>query len=78
MTVTLSIKNVPEDIAEQLRRQAAKSHRSLQGELLAILERSVQTEKALTLGELIAELKEVGIQTPDESAKFIREDRDAR
>jgi hypothetical protein len=33
----LSIKDVPEDIAEALRQRAASNHRSLQGELMAIV-----------------------------------------
>jgi len=33
----LSIKNVPEDILEKLREQAALHNRSLQGELLALV-----------------------------------------
>lgn len=37
----LSIKSVPEALAEQLRQRAARSHRSLQGELMAILEAAV-------------------------------------
>ena len=38
MPVTLTIKQVPERLAEKLRLRAAASHRSLQGELMAILE----------------------------------------
>ena len=34
----LSIKDVPESLAEQLRQRAARNHRSLQGELMAIVE----------------------------------------
>lgn len=41
MPVTLTIKQVPDRIADQLRSRAAASHRSLQGELMAILEESV-------------------------------------
>ncbi|MDZ7737162.1 MAG: Arc family DNA-binding protein [Gammaproteobacteria bacterium] len=37
-TVTLSIKNVPIELVEKLRQQARRNHRSLQGELLAIVE----------------------------------------
>lgn len=42
MSVNLSIKGVPDDIAERLRERAARNHRSLQGELLAIIESAVQ------------------------------------
>lgn len=41
---TLTIKDVPEPLAEQLRQRAARNHRSLQGELMAIIE-TAATEK---------------------------------
>ncbi|KWT94341.1 MULTISPECIES: Arc family DNA-binding protein [unclassified Variovorax] len=37
----LSIKDVPDDLAERLRQRAARNHRSLQGELMAIIERAI-------------------------------------
>ena len=37
----LSIKEVPEAWAQALRQQAARNHRSLQGELMAIVEQAV-------------------------------------
>jgi plasmid stability protein len=40
----LSIKGVPGAWAEALRRQAAANHRSLQGELMALVERAVVEE----------------------------------
>jgi plasmid stability protein len=38
----LSIKDVPDALAEKLRQRAARNHRSLQGELLAMLEASTK------------------------------------
>ena len=38
MPVNFSIKSVPDDLAARLRARAAANHRSLQGELMAILE----------------------------------------
>ncbi len=38
MPVNLSVKNVPEALASKLRERAKRNHRSLQGELMAILE----------------------------------------
>lgn len=38
MSVNLSIKNVPEEWVRRLRQHAGQHHRSLQGELLSILE----------------------------------------
>lgn len=40
----LSIKDVPEAWAESLRQRAARNHRSLQGELMAIIERAVTAD----------------------------------
>jgi len=37
---TLSIKDVPEQWAEALRQRAARNHRSLQGELMALIEQA--------------------------------------
>lgn len=42
----LSIKDVPEEIAEALRQRAARNHRSLQGELMAIIHAAVQAADA--------------------------------
>ncbi len=38
MEINLSIKGVPEALAERLRLRAARNHRSLQGELMQIIE----------------------------------------
>lgn len=38
----ISVKDVPEQWAEALRQRAARNHRSLQGELMAIIELAVQ------------------------------------
>lgn len=38
----LSVKDVPEHWAEALRQRAARNHRSLQGELMAIIEAAVR------------------------------------
>jgi len=46
MTLNLSIKNVPEAVAERLRARAERNHRSLQGELLAIVEQAAQESVA--------------------------------
>lgn len=36
----LSVKDVPEELAERLRQRALRNHRSLQGELMAIIEQA--------------------------------------
>jgi antitoxin FitA len=78
MAVNLSIKNVPDHLAEKLRQCAARHHRSLQGELVAILEESVASERQLTPAEFLKRIKGSGLQTPEESLKFVRKDRDGR
>lgn len=42
----ISVKDVPEQWAEALRQRAARNHRSLQGELMAMIERAVQEPPA--------------------------------
>ena len=42
----LSIKDVPESWAEALRQRAARNHRSLQGELMALVEQAVNEAPA--------------------------------
>lgn len=76
MPINLSIKNVPDHIAEQLRQRAVNNHRSLQGELLAILEETVKKQKRLTPLELIAELRASGLRTGAESTQIVRAERD--
>ncbi len=44
MDVNLSIKAVPQELAERLRRRAERHHRSLQGELMAIIEAAAAEE----------------------------------
>ena len=46
MAVNLSIKGVPADIAERLRQRAERNHRSLQGELMAIIEQAADAKDA--------------------------------
>ncbi len=41
----LSIKDVPESLAEALRQRAARNHRSLQGELMSIIESAAEETK---------------------------------
>jgi plasmid stability protein len=76
-TVSLSIKRVPEELVLRLRRRAAAHHRSLQGELLSILEEAVGPKRA-TVSEIREFLAKLDLRTADESTGMIREDRDGR
>jgi antitoxin FitA len=77
MPVNLSIKNAPDDIVQRLRERAARNHRSLQGELMAIIEDAVRPAKYRTVGEVVAEVRKLGLNTPDEAAAIVRADRDS-
>ena len=73
MPVNLSIKNAPDDVVQ--RQRAERHHRSLQGELLAIIEKAVRPEPMLSPGEVLAEVRQLGVHTPAESAAIVRGDR---
>ncbi|MCH8279686.1 MAG: Arc family DNA-binding protein [Chloroflexi bacterium] len=73
----LSIKNVPEQTVARLRARARLHHRSLQGELMTILEDALQSG-SLTVGGVYERVSALGIKTGPESVSMIREDRDAR
>ena len=78
MPVNLSIKNAPDDVVERLRRRAERNHRSLQGEMLAILEDAVRPERSLSPGELLAEVRRLGLRGAAEAADIVRSNRDQR
>lgn len=78
MPVNLSIKNAPDGVVERLRERAQRHHRSLQGELLAIIEAAVRQDQPATPAEILAEIRRIGLKTPAESADMVRADRDAR
>jgi plasmid stability protein len=79
MPVNLSIKNAPDEIVDKLRKRAQRNHRSLQGELMSILEEAVGSPKChLTIRELAAVVDALVLKTPSETVQMIREDRDSR
>ena len=73
MPVNLSVKNVPDDLAARLRERARRNHRSLQGELMAILEGAGPALNEATTRRLAA-----SIIRPQDSVGMIREMRDTR
>lgn len=77
--MNLSIKNVPRDKLERLRRRAKRNHRSLQGELMALIDQAVAKEpEVITLDELAEAGRRRGLRTPDEATRWIRQDRGRR
>jgi len=70
---------VPEELASQLRERARRHHRSLQGELMAILEAAVWGDRRrLSPEEVHQRVKELGLRTEAEAVEMVREDRDGR
>ena len=80
MAVNLSIKNAPDDVVQRLRERAARNHRSLQGELMAIIEDAVkepQPARRFNIDEVLARDRKPWVSTrPTKSAAIIRADRD--
>lgn len=78
MPVSLSIKNVPDELAEALRQRARRHRRSLQKELLVILEEAVRGPRPLSLEEAYRQARALGLATEAEAVQVLREERDAR
>ncbi len=78
MPVNLSIKNAPDDMVQRLRESAERHHRSVQGELMAIIEAAVREDRPVTPAEILADVRRLGPHTPREAASIVRADRNAR
>jgi plasmid stability protein len=76
MPTNLSIKNAPDHIVLRLRERAKRHHRSLQGELLAIIENATREDQPSTAAEVLAEVRRLGLETPGEAASIVRAHRD--
>ena len=91
MSVNLSVKNVPDELAERLRRRAARNHRSLQRELLSILESaaglggdatqdaaSAAGNEPISIEELVEISRRLFPDGTESSVDWIRQMRDSR
>jgi plasmid stability protein len=78
MGVTLSVENVPEELAAKLQERARRFRRSLQGEILIILEKAAVEPVRLSLRDVFERVQAMGLRTPSESTALIRQDRDGR
>lgn len=78
MAVNLSIKNAPEHIVAALRERARRNHRSLQGELMAIVEAAANEPKPFDLEAVMEQLKGIRLNTETSSVEIVREMRDNR
>jgi plasmid stability protein len=75
--VSLSVKNVPDALARALRKRAKRNHRSIQGELMHILESSLRP-RIFDARALAARVRELGLTTENDSAALVRDARDSR
>lgn len=89
MPVNLSVKNVPDALAMRLRARAERNHRSLQRELLSILESvagdhspqpstALATGKHISIDEVVSRAHQLFPQGTASSVAFIRTMRDGR
>ena len=78
MSVNLSIKNAPDDLVVLLKARAERNHRSMQGELLAIIEAAVCAPQRMTPMGLLAEVRKLDLKMPSEAAEIVRKMRDER
>ena len=78
MAVSLSIKNVPERVVKRLRERAERNRRSLQGELLDLIERAVEEVPTISVREVFDRIKTLNLPAGESSVDIIRDMRDAR
>jgi plasmid stability protein len=90
MPVNLSVKNVPDALADKLRSRALRNHRSLQRELISILEHATRDGSAssgvtagpgtgrMTIEKLAERARTLFPKGSPSSIEIIREQRDGR
>ena len=78
MPVSLSIKNVSDQVVERLRARAARNRRSLQGELLDLIERAADDVPTISARAVYDRIRKLNLPTGESSAEIIRDMRDAR
>jgi plasmid stability protein len=83
--VSLSIKNVPPALAKALGERAKRNHRSIQGELMHILEDAVRrpgsqraAPRVFDVDRLVRQARALGLQSDSDSVQIVREWRDSR
>jgi antitoxin FitA len=67
----LSIKSVPEDQVRRLRERAKANHRSLQGELRALIDEATGTPRRLGIDEIVARVTGLNLTRRDEASAIV-------
>ena len=76
-SASLTIRKIPGTVLQRLRERAVRHRRSMQGEVLSILESAAAESSARLDAEgFHKRLQSMGLRTPAESAEMIRQDRD--
>jgi antitoxin FitA len=76
MQLDLSIKGVPQEQVELLRKRAQANHRSLQGELRALIDEATgAVPRKLSIDEVAAQMAKLGFKRRSEAVRLVREDR---
>ena len=76
-TASLTIRNIPEPVLDRLKARAARHRRSMQGEVLDILESAaLEPETRLSGAAALARVRALGLTTRADSLTMIRQDRD--
>jgi plasmid stability protein len=78
MPASLSIKNVPDDVVERLRARAARNRRSLQGELLDLIERAADELPTISARTVYERIRKLNLPDGESSTDIIRDLRDGR
>jgi antitoxin FitA len=77
-TLSLSIKNVPVDVVRRLRERAERNHRSLQGELLDVVEHAADEPPLLAARTVYQRAERRHLAKARKPSRAIRRRRDAR
>ena len=78
MPASLSIKNVPDAVVVRLRARAARNRRSLQGELLDLIERAADELPTISARAVYERIRKLKLPAGESSVDIIREMRDVR
>ncbi len=78
MPVNLSIKNAPDELVALLKERARRNHRSMQRELLVIIDDAVRGRRHLTPDEVLGRARALRLNPQPELVAIVRSDRDGR
>lgn len=78
MAQTLELKDLPDEIAAQIRRRAELHQRTPEEEAVRLLVAALTPRGKISTRQLLERVRAAGIATPEEAARMLREDRDGR